>query len=106
SLALLGITAAAGLRCDLQQQLSLAITLAALIGYHEFVHDLSILFIPLAWLIGKKKPSGLLLAGLCFSTPSLLVFTPDHFYLTSLAVLALFVFLSTTSYGGPDYSTI
>ena len=106
SFTLLGITVVAGNRCDLQQQLSLAVTVAALVGYHEFVHDLSILFIPLAWLIGKKQQLSLLISAICFSTPSLLVFAPDYFYLTSLAVLALFVFLATTSYGGADYSTI
>jgi Glycosyltransferase family 87 len=95
SLAILGVTVLAGSRCQLQQQLSLGVTAATLVGYHGLVHDLSILFIPFALLIGSKRQGSLIIAGICFLVPSLLMFTPTHFYLTTFALLALLFFLAT-----------
>jgi hypothetical protein len=95
SLGILGVAVRAGRRCDLQQQLSLAVTAAALVGYHGLVHDLSILFVPFALLIGRKQQVSLIITGVCFLVPSLLMFAPAYFYVTTFALLALFFFLAT-----------
>jgi hypothetical protein len=95
SLTIMAIAVLAGKRSELQQQFSLAIVLAVLVSYHCFVHDLSILFIPLALLIGTKQQAALGIIGVCFFTPTLIAFIPDHSYLAVFAVLALFAFLAT-----------
>jgi len=96
SLTVLGIAVFAGKNCNLQQQFSLAITTAALVSYHGFVHDLCPVFIPLALLIGKKQQSALVVAGICFITPSLVAFLPDQSYIGVISVLVLFAFLVIT----------
>jgi len=95
SLTIIAIAVLAGKRSDLQQQFSLAIVLAVLVSYHCFVHDLSILFIPLALLIGTKQQAALGIIGVCFFTPTLIAFIPEQSYLAVFAVLALFAFLAT-----------
>jgi Glycosyltransferase family 87 len=94
SLIMLGLTVFVGRRCQLQQQLCLAISVAALVSYHGFIHDLSILFIPLAYLIGKKQLPALAIVGLCFFTPHLMSFVPAYSYLGVIGLLVLFGFLS------------
>jgi len=96
SLTLLGVGVLAGTRCDLQQQLSLAITTAALVSYHGFVHDLCTVFIPLVLLISKKQQTALVVAGICFLTPNLVAFVPNRSYIGVISVLVLFAFLVST----------
>ena len=93
SLAVLGVAMAAGMKSDVQHQFSLAITAASLVSYHCLVHDLSILFIPLTTLIGKKDNMAWLVTGICFFAPTLSSLVPDHSYLAVFAVLGLFIFL-------------
>jgi Glycosyltransferase family 87 len=94
SFTVLGLTVLAGRRCQLQQQLCLAISVAALVSYHGFIHDLSVLFIPLAYLVGKKQLSALAIVGLCFFTPHLMSFVPAYSYLGVIGLLVLFVYLA------------
>jgi hypothetical protein len=96
SLAILAVTVMAGRGRELQQQLACAVAAAALIGYHAFVYDLSILLIPLALLIGNRQNSSLVITGICFLTPTLFMFAPDHLYLAAVVVLALFTCLVVT----------
>ena len=96
SLTVLGIAVLAASKCDLQQQFSLAITTAALVSYHGFAHDLCTVFIPLALLISKKQQSALVVAGICFFTPSLVTFVPNHSYIGVISGLVLFAFLVIT----------
>jgi hypothetical protein len=102
SLSILAVAAVAGARRGLQQQLGYAVTVATLVAYHGFVYDLSILLIPLALLISQNQPSAWVVTGICFLTPSLFMFVPDHLYLAAFAVLGLFCFLSVELFGGPD----
>src|SRR5262249_21382689 len=57
SVGLLAVTVLVGRGCRLPQQFSLAITTTALVSYHAFVHDLSVLLIPIALLISWKQDS-------------------------------------------------
>ncbi len=93
SLAMLGIGIFAGFGCDLRQQLSLAVTTAALVAYHGFVYDLSTLFVPLSLLISRREQSALVITGICFFAPVLVAFVPEHSYLAVIASLAVFIFL-------------
>jgi hypothetical protein len=104
SLTVLGITVLAGARCDLQWQLALAVTAAALVAYHGFVYDLSLLLIPLARLIHTNSQSALVITGICFLSPALAAFAPDHSYLAVFAVLALFVYLAVVLRQAERYS--
>src|SRR5262249_1764483 len=106
SVTLLTIAVLAATRWDLQQQFSLAITTAALVSYHGFVHDLSLLFIPVALLLSRKQQSALLIAGICFFTPSLVAFVPNRSYIGVISVLVLFVFLVCTLRQSGDTSEI
>jgi hypothetical protein len=96
SIALLAIAVLAATRRDVQQQFSLAITTAALVSYHGFVHDLSLLFIPLAVLLSRKQQSAILIAGICFFTPNLVAFLPNRSYIGIISVLVLFAFFVCT----------
>ena len=96
SLAILAVAVIAGRGRALQQQLGCAVAAAALVGYHAFVYDLSILLIPLALLISNKQNSSLVMSGICLLTPTVFMFAPDHLYLAAVVVLALFTFLVVT----------
>jgi len=93
SLIILGITILAGSGSELQHQLSLAVTAAALVAYHGFVYDLSTLLIPLSLIIGKGQQSALVITGVCFFAPVFVAFIPEQSYLAVLGSLALFTFL-------------
>ena len=55
SLAILAVAVIAGRGRALQQQLGCAVAAAALVGYHAFVYDLSILLIPLAYMVNGTE---------------------------------------------------
>ena len=99
SLLVLAGVVLAGRERNLQQQLALGITAATLVSYHALVHDLSVLFIPCALLFARKTESALLVAGVVFFAPVLLIFAPNHFYLAVFGVLALFVYMAVPSFG-------
>jgi glycosyl transferase family 87 len=83
--------------------LPLAIATAAIVSYHMFIHDMSILVIPIAvWLnrslaIGKSfDPTGRRLlfgSALMFAAPAMIVFAPFHFYFVCLAMIAFVIAL-------------
>ena len=88
-------------RC-LQNQFALAITVTSLVSYYGFVHDLSVLFIPCAWLFRNGNVRALSVAGIVFFAPTLLILAPNHFYLGAFGASALFVYLVTSN---PSLST-
>ena len=90
SVLVISVTLLAGKGLNTSQQFALAIPAAVLVSYHALVHDLCVLFIPAAMLFAQQAKTGLVVAGLVISTPILLIFAPDHFYLASLGVILLF----------------
>jgi len=80
------------------QLLLIAIPCAVLVSHHTYIHDLSVLFLPMVlmldcflpferfdrraqWIVG--------IAGLMLMAPAIESYAPDHFYLVTLAVAAL-----------------
>jgi len=93
SLLVLAIACVAGQKRTLPEQFALAVTVASLVSYYGFVHDLSLLFIPCAFLFSTENMRALSAAGIVFVVPILLIFAPNHFYLGALGVLTLFAYL-------------
>lgn len=92
SLFVISLTLLAGKGLNTSQQFALAIPAAVLVSYHALVHDLCVLFIPAAMLSARQAKTGLVVAGVVLSTPILLIFAPNHFYLASLGVLLLLAY--------------
>jgi hypothetical protein len=92
SLLVLLITFLAGRNFEVRQQLALAISAASLVSYHACIHDLSILFIPCGLLLAGSNRD-LLIAGVVFFSPALLIFAPNHFYLAVAGSVLLFAYL-------------
>ena len=76
--------------------LLVAITASVLVSYHLFIHDMSILVMPVAmalsqsvrsWESGVPNTSLALSSAVMFSAPALMVFAPFHFYLICLPLL-------------------
>jgi alpha-1,2-mannosyltransferase len=82
---------------SLQLQMALAVTVGSLVSYYGLVHDLSVLFVPCAYLFGQKTGSALATAAVVFFSPTLLIFAPDHFYLAAVGGVALFAYLAVAS---------
>lgn len=89
SVLVIAVTLLAGKGLNTSQQFALAIPAAVLVSYHALVHDLCVLFIPAAMLFARQAKTGLVVAGLVISTPILLIFAPNHFYLASLGMILL-----------------
>ncbi len=91
SLLLIFLAAWAGHSASADWQLSIAITVAALVGYHMLTHDLCILLIPMAMLLDEHDARGL------WNIPFVWLSTVPCFfaysYLAALPVLGLFLFL-------------
>jgi len=85
--------------------LLLGVVMAEVVSYHMFIHDMSLLALPIAVLLnrsirtdGRPKEIGRGTLGACammFVAPALIIFAPYHFYLVCLAMIALLVALST-----------
>jgi hypothetical protein len=86
SLFVLAFAVVTGIGRNMQQQFSIAITAALLVSYYGLIHDVSILFIPLTFLIGQNKLS---IAVIGFLTPVLIIFAPEHFYFAAIGLLGL-----------------
>jgi alpha-1,2-mannosyltransferase len=97
SFLVLASAALAGRGLSLQLQMALAVTVGSLVSYYGLVHDLSVLFVPCAYLFARKTGSALAIAAVVFFSPALLIFAPDHFYLAALGGVALFVYLAMPS---------
>lgn len=85
------------------QGLLVAITASIVVSYHCFIHDMSILVLPVAiglsvalasWESATPDKALTIGAALMFTAPVLLVWAPSHYYLVLLAQVAfLFVLL-------------
>jgi hypothetical protein len=72
---------------------AVAITASLLVSYHSYVHDLSILLLPIAWVLtceGQGRLTGF--AVLAFIAP-VAIFAPGFMWLAALPVAALFTAL-------------
>lgn len=76
------------------QALLVATTASIIVSYHCFIHDMSILVLPVAiglslalasWELPAPDKSLTVAAGLMFTAPVLIVWAPFHFYLVLLA---------------------
>jgi len=93
--------------------LLLAITAGAVVSYHLYIHDMSVLLIPIAVklneFIGAEATGdrgGRLIArasALMFAAPACMSFIPSHFYVVSLPLLA---FLFAITAVGRDYQPL
>jgi hypothetical protein len=95
----LGIAIAGGRKSSPQQQLALAIIAACFVSYHLLVHDLSVLFIPCAWLLARDTGKAAAVAGVIFLAPVLFLFALDHSYFVAFGLLPPFVYLAVPSLG-------
>ena len=87
--------------------LLLGIPCSVLIGHHTYVHDLSVLFLPLVVLLNalavestfdnRRKGWIGVLAGLAFVAPVLESFSASHFYLISIAALGVLGLVAAAS---------
>ena len=85
----------------------LAITASVVVSYYLFIHDLSVLLIPIALVldryIGLSAASGAsdgftaILAASIFVAPICLFLIPAHFYVAALPICALLLMLSLQS---------
>jgi Glycosyltransferase family 87 len=90
----------------------LATVVATLVSYHLFIHDLSVMFIPIVLTLDRYLPaerSGtthdrlvVRIAAFTFVAPLLYSYAPDHFYLLSLPLLAFAFALSLRCRIGAD----
>lgn len=97
-----GWTASRGLRVkDVPSLLLLAIPCSVLIGHHTYIHDLSVLLLPVIVLLNNFLPAEAggckrdrlvgRFAALMFAAPVVVSFSFGHFYVVALAVLMLLV---------------
>jgi hypothetical protein len=92
SLAVMGVAWWSGRNSSAEWQFSIALSAAALVGYHVMTHDLSILLIPMAVLLAERGTIGLwVIPTLWFST-ALCFFGYGPF--VALPLLALFLCLA------------
>jgi hypothetical protein len=84
--------------------LLVAITASVIVSYHCFIHDMSILVLPVAIALSRALfcwesatfRSLAIVSAIMFTAPALMVWAPFHFYLIALAQLAfLFVLIWT-----------
>ena len=102
------------------QLLLIAVPCAVLVSHHTYIHDLSVLFLPMALLFDGFLPIEALslrarwivgIAGLMLVTPVVESYAPDHFYLVSIAIGAVLMgtLLAWGSISGdeiPSYSRV
>ena len=78
--------------------LLIAITTSLLVSYYLFVHDISVLLIPIVIVldrfVGEEQDSGgagwlAVITLLCFVAPGILFLSPNYFYLVSLPIAVL-----------------
>jgi hypothetical protein len=91
SLVFLGLAAWSGRKASTQWQLAIAVSAAAVIGYHVLMHDLSILLIPMAMFLDQRIARGLWNIPIVWLSTPLCFFAYD--YVVALPVLGMFLFL-------------
>ncbi len=95
SVAILVWIARRGMRSSLPEQLALAITTGAALSYHLFIHDLSILLIPVLFVLNHysaRDPSGptLTVAGaLMFAAPAVIALSDLRPFVIAVPLLLL-----------------
>jgi hypothetical protein len=92
------------------QQFRLAATIAAFVSYHLYIHDLSILLIPVVLIMNEYARTWVLsaagLAGVVmFSSPAVIALTDVHPFIIGLAVLLLLVVRRFPGIPCPDGET-
>jgi hypothetical protein len=95
SLVLIVLAAWRGWSTSPQWQLAIAISAAALTGYHVLPHDLSILLISMAILLGQSNARGLWVFPLLWVTAPICFF--HYSYLFALPLMAFFIVLITAA---------
>ncbi len=103
SAALLVLTALAARRQNTARQFLVAVTAGVVVSYYLFIHDLSVLLLPIALVLNcsfaAEANQGILrcatacTAGLLLVAPMCIYLMPDHFYLIGLPVFAFVVML-------------
>jgi hypothetical protein len=96
ALSALVVFAAAWRRPAADDALMLAIPVSSLVSYYLFIHDLSLLLLPIAfltsravggWVAGRSDPRSLAAAALLFISPGLMSFAAEQFWLVTLPLL-------------------
>jgi hypothetical protein len=103
SAALLVLTALTARKQNTQRQFLVAVTAGVFVSYYLFIHDLSVLLLPIALVLncyfGAEGSHGILrcatawTAGLLLVAPMCIYLMPDHFFLVGLPVFAFMVML-------------
>jgi Glycosyltransferase family 87 len=91
SLVLFALAAWSGREASTQWQFAIAVSAAAVLGYHVLMHDLSILLIPMAMLLEQRVARGLWNISIVWLSTPLCFFAYDN--VVALPVLGLFLFL-------------
>lgn len=92
SVAVMVLAAWSARKTSLDWQLSIAISVAVLVGYHVMTHDLSILLVPMSMILGERGTSGLWTIPMLWLSTTLCFF--GHGPLVALPLLSLFLFLA------------
>lgn len=96
ALSLIVLVAAAWRRPAAADALLLAIPVSSLVSYYLFIHDMSLLLLPIAfvasrtvadWVGGRPDPRALGAAALLFIAPGLMSFAAEQFWLVTLPLL-------------------
>jgi hypothetical protein len=95
-----------------EAQFTLAITLSVMVSYYLFIHDLSILLIPIVLRLDRvwaneQAPDPLSIAiawmaALLLVAPMCIFVMPDHFYLLSLPIFTFMLMLIWNSRHEPS----
>jgi hypothetical protein len=91
SVAVMALAGWSARKTSVDWQLSIAISAAVLVGYHVMTHDLSILLVPMAIILGERSTSGLWTIPMLWLSTSLCLFGLGP--LVALPLLGLFLFL-------------
>jgi Glycosyltransferase family 87 len=89
SLAIMALAGWSGRAMSAKRQFAIALSAAALVGYHVMTHDLSILLIPMAVIVDEDRPRELWIIPVVWLSVLLCFFGLDPFVAPSL--LALFL---------------
>jgi hypothetical protein len=91
-------------QCYPGQQFLISVTAAAVLSYHLFIHDLSILLVPLAAVLDRnlssKTSAGTLLSSasaIMFAAPAVLGVTSFHPFVISIPLIVLLVVIGRAS---------
>jgi dolichol-phosphate mannosyltransferase len=92
SLAVMALAGWSARKSSVDWQFSIAISAAVLVGYHVRTHDLSILLVPMAMILGERGTTELWTIPMLWLSTTLCIFAHDP--LVALPLLGLFLFLA------------